>query len=77
MIFTGKPFNAQALINNAVSNIICCLVFGERYEYSDKQYQQILQDINEIMILQGGFAAQVSFFINRKRRFLSIKNFTL
>uniref|UniRef100_A0A8C7WMW5 Cytochrome P450, family 2, subfamily P, polypeptide 10 n=1 Tax=Oryzias sinensis TaxID=183150 RepID=A0A8C7WMW5_9TELE len=57
--YKGKPFNAQALINNAVSNIICCLVFGERYEYSDKQYQQILQDINEIMILQGGFAAQL------------------
>uniref|UniRef100_A0A3B3CYF5 Cytochrome P450 n=1 Tax=Oryzias melastigma TaxID=30732 RepID=A0A3B3CYF5_ORYME len=55
----GKPFNAQTLINNAVSNIICCLVFGERYEYSDKEYQQILKDINDIVILQGGFSAQL------------------
>uniref|UniRef100_A0A3Q3LBJ7 Cytochrome P450 2J6-like n=1 Tax=Labrus bergylta TaxID=56723 RepID=A0A3Q3LBJ7_9LABR len=29
------PITKQ-LISNAVSNIICCLVFGDRYEYTDK-----------------------------------------
>uniref|UniRef100_A0A3B4F887 Uncharacterized protein n=1 Tax=Pundamilia nyererei TaxID=303518 RepID=A0A3B4F887_9CICH len=45
----GKPFNVQLLINNAVSNIICCLVFGNRFEYTDQQYQSILHNFNETM----------------------------
>lgn len=56
---TGKPFNAQSLINSAVSNVICCLVFGDRYEYTDKQYQGILQDFSEIVYLEGTVCAQV------------------
>ncbi|KAM3876144.1 cytochrome P450 2J2-like [Diretmus argenteus] len=55
----GEPFNAQLLLNNAVSNIICCLVFGDRYEYSDKQYQSVLHNFNELMYLEGGVWAQV------------------
>uniref|UniRef100_A0A8C7WN58 Cytochrome P450, family 2, subfamily P, polypeptide 10 n=1 Tax=Oryzias sinensis TaxID=183150 RepID=A0A8C7WN58_9TELE len=53
----GKPFDAHPLLNSAVSNIICCLVFGERFEYSDKEYQQILQDLTEVVKLQGSFSA--------------------
>uniref|UniRef100_UPI003AAB2A06 cytochrome P450 2J4-like n=1 Tax=Centroberyx gerrardi TaxID=166262 RepID=UPI003AAB2A06 len=55
----GEPFNAQLLVNNAVSNVICCLVFGNRFEYSDMQYQSILQDFNELVYLQGGTWAQI------------------
>lgn len=57
--FSGKPFDAQSLITSAVSNIICCLVFGDRFEYTDKQYQGILQKLNEIVYLQGSFWTQV------------------
>uniref|UniRef100_A0A3B3XWF6 Cytochrome P450, family 2, subfamily P, polypeptide 6 n=1 Tax=Poecilia mexicana TaxID=48701 RepID=A0A3B3XWF6_9TELE len=49
----------SALINNAVSNIICCLVFGSRYEYNDKQYQTILENLNEILRLQEGLWVQI------------------
>ncbi|XP_045904667.1 cytochrome P450 2J4-like isoform X2 [Micropterus dolomieu] len=55
----GKPFDAHALITSAVSNIICCLVFGDRFEYTDKQYQGILQKFNEVVYLQGSLWAQV------------------
>ncbi|XP_041862225.1 cytochrome P450 2J4-like [Melanotaenia boesemani] len=55
----GKSFNGQTLINNAVSNIICCLVFGNRFEYNDKQYQSILQGLNDVVRLRGGFTTQV------------------
>ncbi|XP_030290311.1 cytochrome P450 2J6-like [Sparus aurata] len=55
----GKPFDAQPLLNNAVSNIICCLVFGERYEYTDKEHQAILHDFDELMYLEGGVWAQI------------------
>ncbi|XP_035997290.1 cytochrome P450 2J2-like [Fundulus heteroclitus] len=55
----GKPFSGQTLINNAVSNIICCLVFGNRFEYDDKEYLTILDNLNEIFRLQGSFWVQV------------------
>ncbi|XP_047443999.1 cytochrome P450 2J4-like [Mugil cephalus] len=55
----GKPFNTKSLINNAVSNIICCLVFGNRFEYNDKQYQHILQNFSETVRLQGSVWAQL------------------
>ncbi|KAM9761541.1 uncharacterized protein ACNS7B_003926 [Menidia menidia] len=55
----GKPFNGQSLINNAVSNIICCLVFGNRFEYTDKQYKAILKCLNDAVLLQGDFSVQI------------------
>uniref|UniRef100_A0A3P9CSW2 Uncharacterized protein n=1 Tax=Maylandia zebra TaxID=106582 RepID=A0A3P9CSW2_9CICH len=55
----GNPFNTQSLLTNAVSNIICCLVFGNRFEYTDKQFQSILQLFNEIVCLQGTMWAQI------------------
>lgn len=57
------PFNAQSLINNAVSNIICCLVFGSRFDYKDEKYKTILGYFNEIVLLQGGLSVQVSLCI--------------
>nr|AUX14903.1 cytochrome p450 CYP2P18 [Kryptolebias marmoratus] len=55
----GQPFNTQKLINTAVSNIICCLVFGSRFEYTDKQYHKILQSLNEALYLEGSVWAQM------------------
>ncbi|XP_061593792.1 cytochrome P450 2J2-like isoform X2 [Cololabis saira] len=55
----GQPFNSQTLINSAVSNIICCLVFGRRYEYTDQQYHSILQDFSDLVYLEGSVWAQI------------------
>ncbi|XP_072245931.1 cytochrome P450 2J6-like isoform X2 [Leuresthes tenuis] len=55
----GKPFNGQSPISNAVSNVICCLVFGNRFEYNDEQYRSILQCFSDIVRLQGDFSVQV------------------
>uniref|UniRef100_A0A3B5LW07 Cytochrome P450, family 2, subfamily P, polypeptide 6 n=1 Tax=Xiphophorus couchianus TaxID=32473 RepID=A0A3B5LW07_9TELE len=49
----GKAFNAQALINYVVSNIICCLVFGSRYEYNDNLFAHILHTQNADKWLPG------------------------
>uniref|UniRef100_A0A4W4FU91 Uncharacterized protein n=1 Tax=Electrophorus electricus TaxID=8005 RepID=A0A4W4FU91_ELEEL len=59
VLFLGKPFNPQWLINNAVSNIICVLVFGDRFEYSDSEFQTLLKAINEVVYLEGGIWAQI------------------
>lgn len=57
---SGKPFNAHLLIHNAVSNIICCLVFGDRFEYTDEKYHRILKAFNDVIQLQESMSVQVS-----------------
>lgn len=55
----GKPFDPQYTIGNAVGNIICSLVFGHRYEYSDESFRRILELDNEAVVLAGTPRAQV------------------
>ncbi|CAH1793450.1 unnamed protein product, partial [Owenia fusiformis] len=45
----GRPFNAGPLIYNMVANIICCLIFGHRFDYNDTKFKQILSTQNEIV----------------------------
>ncbi|XP_057639852.1 cytochrome P450 2J3-like isoform X2 [Chionomys nivalis] len=39
----GQSFDPHFKINNAVSNIICSITFGERFEYHDSQFQELLR----------------------------------
>ncbi|KAL6486131.1 hypothetical protein MHYP_G00055230 [Metynnis hypsauchen] len=55
----GRPFNPRALLNSAVSNVISVLVFGDRFEYSDGEFQVLLKTINEIVLLEGGIWGQL------------------
>lgn len=55
----GKPFDPQYTILNAVGNIICSLVFGHRYEYSDESFRRILELDNEAVLLAGSPRAQL------------------
>ncbi|KAJ3600276.1 hypothetical protein NHX12_031262 [Muraenolepis orangiensis] len=34
----GKPFDTDKAVNYAVSNIICSIVYGKRYQYDDKEF---------------------------------------
>ncbi|RXN37188.1 cytochrome P450 2J2-like protein [Labeo rohita] len=55
----GRPFDPRSLLSNAVANVICVLVFGNRFEYSDNDFQSLLKNINEAVYLQGGICAQL------------------
>ncbi|XP_048833566.1 cytochrome P450 2J1-like [Brienomyrus brachyistius] len=55
----GQPFDPQFIVNNAVSNIICCLVFGDRFDYSDSNFQTMLKLINEVFYLEGSIWVKV------------------
>ncbi|KAI1892064.1 hypothetical protein AGOR_G00150130 [Albula goreensis] len=55
----GQPFDPQLIINNAVANIICCLVFGDRFEYTDSYFQDLLKLMNEAVYLEGSIWIQV------------------
>ncbi|XP_068447255.1 cytochrome P450 2J2-like [Clinocottus analis] len=38
----GKPFDPNLILNYAVSNIICSLVFGHRFEYGDEKFMELI-----------------------------------
>uniref|UniRef100_A0A673GAJ3 Cytochrome P450, family 2, subfamily P, polypeptide 6 n=1 Tax=Sinocyclocheilus rhinocerous TaxID=307959 RepID=A0A673GAJ3_9TELE len=55
----GRPFNPQILLNNTVSNVICVLVFGNRFEYSDNDFQTLLKKISDGVFFWGSIWAQL------------------
>ncbi|XP_072315673.1 cytochrome P450 2J6-like [Eucyclogobius newberryi] len=55
----GEPFRPSGLFNNAVSNIICQLVMGKRFDYSDNRFQTMLKYLSETLYLEGTVWAQL------------------
>ncbi|XP_012877718.1 PREDICTED: cytochrome P450 2J2-like [Dipodomys ordii] len=55
----GQPFDPHFMVNNAVSNIICSITFGERYDYQDDQFQELLKTLDEIMCLEASLHCQL------------------
>ncbi|XP_042747081.1 cytochrome P450 2J4-like, partial [Lagopus leucura] len=58
----GNPFNPHLKINNAVSNIICSVTFGNRFEYHDEDFQNLLRMMDETVTLQGKIMSQLYVF---------------
>lgn len=46
--FGNEPADLQMLLNNSVSNVICALVFGKRFEYDDPKFKELLNAFNFI-----------------------------
>ncbi|KAM6038267.1 LOW QUALITY PROTEIN: cytochrome P450 2G1-like [Chlamydotis macqueenii] len=44
----GEPFDPTYLLSCAVSNVICAMVFGKRFDYRDAEFLELLQMMNEI-----------------------------
>ncbi|XP_053559500.1 cytochrome P450 2U1 [Bombina bombina] len=40
--YEGKAFSPFQIINNAVSNVICSISFGKRFNYEDKEFKSML-----------------------------------
>ncbi|PKK27322.1 cytochrome P450 2J6-like, transcript variant X3 [Columba livia] len=55
----GDPFDPHFKINNAVSNIICSVTFGNRFEYHDEDFQKLLQLLDETVGLNGAIMSQL------------------
>ncbi|XP_019329688.1 PREDICTED: cytochrome P450 2J6 isoform X2 [Aptenodytes forsteri] len=55
----GNPFNPHFKINNAISNIICSITFGNRFDYHDKEFQKLLQLMDETVSLHGTIMSQL------------------
>uniref|UniRef100_A0A8C9UYU3 Cytochrome P450 2J2-like n=1 Tax=Scleropages formosus TaxID=113540 RepID=A0A8C9UYU3_SCLFO len=66
----GNFTPTRFLINNAVSNVICTLVFGHRYDYSDADFQELLRLEAECIHLVGTTHAQLYNDFPRLMKFL-------
>ncbi|XP_046583343.1 cytochrome P450 2J6-like [Haliotis rubra] len=42
----GRGFNIERLVQNAVSNVICSVVFGKRFEYTDHVFVKFLKALD-------------------------------
>ncbi|KAM8999288.1 cytochrome P450 2J4-like isoform 2-T2 [Sarcophilus harrisii] len=54
----GQPFDPHFQINNAVSNIICSVTFGNRFEYHDSQFRELLKSLDDITVLETRWECQ-------------------
>ncbi|XP_009470607.1 PREDICTED: cytochrome P450 2C20-like isoform X3 [Nipponia nippon] len=44
----GTPFDPTFMLSCAVSNVICSIVFGQRYDYKDKKFLALMNNMNNI-----------------------------
>ncbi|XP_006154982.1 cytochrome P450 2J2 isoform X2 [Tupaia chinensis] len=66
----GLSFDPHFKINKAVSNIICSITFGERFEYQDGQFQELLKLLDEVVCLEVSFLCQLYNIFPQIMRFL-------
>uniref|UniRef100_A0A667Y484 Uncharacterized protein n=1 Tax=Myripristis murdjan TaxID=586833 RepID=A0A667Y484_9TELE len=56
----GKPFNPHLIINNAVSNMICSLIVGHRFEYEDERFIKLIKRFDSALQSATSIWAQAS-----------------
>uniref|UniRef100_A0A8C7WQS0 Cytochrome P450, family 2, subfamily N, polypeptide 13 n=1 Tax=Oryzias sinensis TaxID=183150 RepID=A0A8C7WQS0_9TELE len=49
----GQLFTPTGLFNNAVSNIVCQLVMGKRFDYNDHDFHTMIKYLSEVLRLEG------------------------
>lgn len=47
---------------NIVTNIICSLVFGHRFEYGDKNFEKLIKMFGSCLQIEASICAQVRSF---------------
>ncbi|XP_009999106.1 PREDICTED: cytochrome P450 2H1-like isoform X2 [Chaetura pelagica] len=54
----GRPFDPVKFLTHAVSNIICSVIFGDRFDYEDKKFLTLIELLDENNKLQGSIQTQ-------------------
>ncbi|XP_077468343.1 cytochrome P450 2Y3 [Stigmatopora argus] len=55
----GAPLDPSFLLSCSVSNVICCLVFGRRYDYEDADFLDLLAIISQMIQLMASPLGQM------------------
>ncbi|KAK7889527.1 hypothetical protein WMY93_025087 [Mugilogobius chulae] len=57
--FRGEPFDTNGIVNASVSNIICSMVFGKRFEYDDPEFKAMVYRACRSVQLSGTRSVQL------------------
>ncbi|XP_054855799.1 cytochrome P450 2G1-like isoform X2 [Eublepharis macularius] len=55
----GVPFDPTFFLSRSVSNVICSIMFGQRFDYQDKDFLTLLTKINENFVVMSGTWGQL------------------
>ncbi|KAH0627725.1 hypothetical protein JD844_003861 [Phrynosoma platyrhinos] len=55
----GQPFTPTTLFSSAAGNVISHILFGERFDYQDKDFIRILRLLRDSVWLESSFAGQL------------------
>ncbi|KAH9523363.1 cytochrome P450 2 sub U member 1 [Bulinus truncatus] len=50
----GRPSNIRTLLNMSVSNNICSIIFGKRFQFTDTKFTQMMNLFNEFAKMNNG-----------------------
>lgn len=57
--FDGKPFDTTHPVNIAISNVVCAIIYGSRFDYEDPVFKAMVQRANENMKKVGSVPIQL------------------
>ncbi|XP_009577930.1 PREDICTED: cytochrome P450 2D17 [Fulmarus glacialis] len=55
----GRPLDLRFLVNNAVCNVICSTIYGERFDYGDETFNKLLHLFENSLNEEAGFLPQL------------------
>ncbi|NXG35032.1 CP2CL protein, partial [Dromaius novaehollandiae] len=55
----GMPFDPTSMLSCSVSNVICSIIFGNRYDYKDKKFQALTKNMNNIFEMMNSHWGQL------------------
>lgn len=61
-ICVGEPFAPHLMFYNIVTNIICSLVFGHRFQYGDEKFEKLMNLFGSCLQIEASVCAQVCLF---------------
>lgn len=57
----GQPFDIKPLIQMSISNIVCSIVYGKRYDYQDPEFRKLIANMSTVFE-KGSFTGAINFF---------------
>ncbi|XP_078573744.1 cytochrome P450 2U1-like [Branchiostoma floridae x Branchiostoma japonicum] len=63
----NNPFDISRMVRNAVTNVICSLVFGSRFEYNDDKFTNLMENLSRLFATN--LLSQLAIFFPFLRRF--------